>query len=196
MAENSISILVPEDNGIQLTQYLHGEPAVTSLQLAEHFSTRHRHVLRDIRAIIRKVPEIFAQSNFGPSEYIDATGRKLPCYLLTRDAFTLLAMGYNSPRAIAWKLKYIEAFNALEQMALEHLCGQIEVARQEGLEAGRREVFSIRRRDSPAYRALMRRALRYRGMGLELRDIGKLMDCSHQKIFFMLKDAKILGLEA
>jgi len=110
MAENSISILASGDNPIQ-HQHLYGEPAVTSLQLAEHFDIQHRHVLRDIRAIMRKVPEIFARSNFGPSEYTDETGRTLPCYLLTRDAFTLLAMGYNSARAIAWKLKYIEALS-------------------------------------------------------------------------------------
>ena len=96
-----------------------GKEVVTSLQLAEHFGIRHHHVLRDIKAIAKKTPEIFTQTNFGFSEYTDSTGRTLPFCLLTRDGFTLLAMGYNSARAIQWKLRYIEAFNALERAALE-----------------------------------------------------------------------------
>ena len=54
-------------------------------------------------------------------------------YLLTRDGFTLLAMGYNSKRAIEWKIRYIEAFNALEEHALELAR---EAGYQQGLENG------------------------------------------------------------
>jgi len=41
--------------------------------------------------------------------------RKDPAYQLTRDGFTLLAMGFTGKAALAWKIKYIEAFNKLEQ---------------------------------------------------------------------------------
>jgi phage regulator Rha-like protein len=36
-------------------------------------------------------------------------------YLMNRDGFTLLAMGFNGKKALTWKLKYIAAFNEMEQ---------------------------------------------------------------------------------
>lgn len=36
-------------------------------------------------------------------------------YLLTRDGFSLLVMGFTGSKALEWKLKYIEAFNKMEQ---------------------------------------------------------------------------------
>ena len=61
-----------------------------------------------------EVPEDFTKLNFQPSEYTDPTGRKLPMYQLTRDGFTLLAMGFTGARAMKFKLAYIEAFNRME----------------------------------------------------------------------------------
>ncbi|OLS02913.1 phage regulatory protein Rha [Tissierella creatinophila DSM 6911] len=40
-------------------------------------------------------------------------------YLLTRDGFTLLAMGFTGQKALKWKLKYIEAFNKMEKALKE-----------------------------------------------------------------------------
>ena len=45
--------------------------------------------------------------------------RKDPAYRLTRDAFSLLVMGMTGPAAIRWKLRYIEAFNAMERELAE-----------------------------------------------------------------------------
>jgi Rha family phage regulatory protein len=50
------------------------------------------------------------------SEYIDATGRRLKSHDMTRDGFTLLAMGFTGPRAMLWKVMYIEAFNIMAAM--------------------------------------------------------------------------------
>ena len=36
-------------------------------------------------------------------------------YLMNRDGFTLLAMGFTGKAALEWKIKYITAFNAMEQ---------------------------------------------------------------------------------
>ena len=96
-----------------------GKASINSLQLANNFGIKHHHMLRDIKVLVRKLPVIFTQSNFGLSEYTDSTGRSLPVYEITRDAFALLVMGYNSARAIEWKLKYIEAFNSMEQALIE-----------------------------------------------------------------------------
>lgn len=59
------------------------------------------------------------------SEYIDETGRSLPMFILYRDGFMLLVMGYTGKKALAMKLAYIEAFNRME----EELARQKEAAR-------------------------------------------------------------------
>lgn len=41
--------------------------------------------------------------------------KKLPIYVMNRDGFTLLAMGFTGAKALAFKLEYMNAFNAMEQ---------------------------------------------------------------------------------
>lgn len=91
----------------------------SSLDVATHFGKRHKNVLRDIEALKTKCPEEFTGLNFEPSEYIDPTGRKLPVYNLTRDAFMMVAMGFTGREAIRWKLIYIAEFNRMEAKIAE-----------------------------------------------------------------------------
>lgn len=47
--------------------------------------------------------------------------QKYTMYLMNRDGFSLLAMGFTGKEAVQWKLKYIEAFNQMEkQLAAQH----------------------------------------------------------------------------
>lgn len=48
-----------------------------------------------------------------------AQPRKDRAYLLTRDGFSLLVMGFTGAAAVRWKIRYIEAFNALEAAVRE-----------------------------------------------------------------------------
>lgn len=96
-----------------------GQPRVSSLAIAEHFQKRHDHVLRKIRQITTECPPEFIAPNFGETNYSDEIGRSLPMYQLSRDGFTLLAMGFAGKKALAWKIRYIEAFNAMEKALLE-----------------------------------------------------------------------------
>jgi Rha family phage regulatory protein len=64
---------------------------------AEHFEKQHGHVLRDIEAI--ELGPDLERVWFRPSSYVDATGRTLPSFNLTRQGFTLLAMGWTGERA-------------------------------------------------------------------------------------------------
>lgn len=90
-------------------------PAVTSLQVAEHFRKNHKDVLRDIRVTIEKCSSDFTERNFALSEYEDSTGRKLPMYLLSKDGFMMVAMGYTTPEAMTIKESYIARFNEMEE---------------------------------------------------------------------------------
>ena len=91
-----------------------GRPATTSREVAHYFRKRHDNVVRDIRSIMDNCPEEFTALNFEVRNYLDQTGRSLPMYIIFRDGFTLLAMGYTGPEAIRFKLAYIEAFNRME----------------------------------------------------------------------------------
>lgn len=89
-------------------------PAVTSLQVAEAFGKRHDNVIRDIRNTLDKCSESFAALNFEGSTFKDGTGRKLPCYLLSKDGLLMVTMGYTTPDAMRVKEAYIRRFNEME----------------------------------------------------------------------------------
>lgn len=86
---------------------------VSSRDVAEKFEKPHDKVLRSIRTLDCS-PE-FTAANFGVSEYKDPTGRTLPQYLMTRDGFTFLAMGFTGPKAAHFKELYIAEFNRMEE---------------------------------------------------------------------------------
>ncbi len=103
----------------QLTVSEQGIPLASSLDVAKVFEKEHFHVLRDIENLLKDIPEDFIATNFGLVEYTDAKGEKRPMYNLTRDAFTLLAMGFTGKKAMRFKVLYIETFNAMEKALLE-----------------------------------------------------------------------------
>lgn len=94
-----------------------GEPVASSRQIAENFEKNHNHVLRDIDSLKKDV------SNFGQMFFKttapDSYGREQRAYLMNRDGFTLLAMGFTGKAALEWKLKYIAAFNEMEKKLTE-----------------------------------------------------------------------------
>lgn len=92
-----------------------GELVVTSRQVAEDFEKMHKHVLRAIEDKISLNPILGSAKYFIESSYKDSTGRSNKEYLLTKDGFTFLVMGFTGAKADEWKLKYIEAFNKMEQ---------------------------------------------------------------------------------
>lgn len=98
---------------VEIAKFGKEERAIcTSLDVAETFGKEHKHVLRDIREL--GCSEEFNQSNFGPVEYVDTKGEKRPAYVITRDGFTLLVMGYTGDLAMKFKEAYIKQFNAME----------------------------------------------------------------------------------
>lgn len=90
-----------------------GEPVASSRQIAESFEKNHRDVLRAVDGLKEDVRN-FAQMFF-EAEAPDSYGRPQRIYLMNRDGFTLLAMGFTGKAALEWKLKYIQAFNEMEK---------------------------------------------------------------------------------
>jgi Rha family phage regulatory protein len=95
---------------------MHERQAVTtSLILAEAFEKEHRNVIRTIET---KIGELnFEQSSkmFSKGEYTNTQNKQQPMYYLNRDGFTFIAMGFTGRKADEFKLKYIEAFNRMEE---------------------------------------------------------------------------------
>ncbi|ENW9173976.1 Rha family transcriptional regulator [Escherichia coli] len=90
-----------------------GQAVTSSLAVADFFSKRHDDVLKKIRTL--ECSASFTARNFSVSDYTDCTGRKLPCYQITRDGFAFLAMGFTGKRAAQFKEAYINAFNQMEK---------------------------------------------------------------------------------
>lgn len=93
-----------------------GTLVVSSREIAEHFNKQHRHILRDIQVITddlgsaQKWTHLFIESKWQNEQ----NKQWYEEYLLTRDGFSLLVMGFTGKAALDWKLKYIEAFNKME----------------------------------------------------------------------------------
>lgn len=95
-----------------------GQITTTSQQIAAHFGKRHADVIRAIKKM--EIPDEYRERNFAltvVSRENPSGGAPIsaPMYRITRDGFTLLAMGFTGKTAMHWKLAYIEAFNKMEE---------------------------------------------------------------------------------
>ena len=95
-----------------LVEINNNQVVVSSRDIAEHFDKEHKNVLRNI-------DELVAQNSATKDMFLEATreyrGQNFRYFLMNRDGFSLLVMGFTGKKALEWKLKYIEAFNAMEQ---------------------------------------------------------------------------------
>lgn len=94
------------------------DQAVTSsLLVAEKFGKEHKHVLDSIRKLIEGCAEISADPMFEETTYVnEQNGQVYPMFLMNRDGFSLLVMGFNGKKAMQFKLDYINEFNKMEKM--------------------------------------------------------------------------------
>ena len=100
-------------SNIHIEQNTDGQLVVSSRQVAEHFEKRHADVLAGIENI--KTENSAVTPMFCETTYTAGTGKAYKEYLMNRDGFMLLAMGFTGKKALEWKIKYIQAFNAMEK---------------------------------------------------------------------------------
>lgn len=98
----------------ELINIINDEVVTTSLQVAEVFGKAHGKILRSIENL-NESKNGLVEKMFHKSVYKDAKGELRPMYYINRDGFSLLVMGFTGKAALNWKLKYIEAFNQMEQ---------------------------------------------------------------------------------
>ena len=97
----------------KLVQVADGQIVVSSRNIAEHFEKRHADVLAGIENI--KTENSAVTPMFCETTYTAGTGKAYKEYLMNRDGFSLLVMGFTGKKALEWKIKYIQAFNAMEE---------------------------------------------------------------------------------
>lgn len=85
----------------------------TSRNVADVFGKQHKSVLRSIENL--DIDRHNFEQMFYETVSPDSYGRKQKTYIMNRDGLSLLAMGFTGKEAMRWKLKYIEAFNQMEQ---------------------------------------------------------------------------------
>lgn len=84
-----------------------------SLLVAEKFGKEHNKVIRDIQNL--SCSDEFRAANFGVSSYISLQNKEFPMYVMTKDGFSFLVMGYTGVKAGMFKEEYIKAFNKMEE---------------------------------------------------------------------------------
>ncbi|HAP7971591.1 TPA: phage regulatory protein, partial [Enterococcus faecium] len=97
------------------------EAVTTSLQVAESFDKKHRHVLTAIDELKEGVAENWADL-FWEDTYVHPQNKQsYRIIYMNRDGFSLLAMGFTGKKALSFKLQYIEAFNKMEKELKDQL---------------------------------------------------------------------------
>jgi len=92
-----------------------GNPVTTSLLVAIKFGKEHRHVLDAIRNLITTAENSAVLSMFYETTYLNSQNKNQPMYIMNRDGFSLLVMGFTGQEALQFKLDFIVAFNGMEK---------------------------------------------------------------------------------
>lgn len=134
--------LLKKEHKMNLVQISNKKAITTSKVVADTFGKAHKDVIRAINNL--EIPRDFWERNFAPSKYQSKNhnGQILPAYEITRDGFTLLAMGFTGKKAMEFKVKYIQAFNEMEaKLRSAYPCGEVNVREYtRSLPAGKKEI--------------------------------------------------------
>lgn len=86
-----------------------------SLLVAKKFGKEHKHVLDAIRKLMTTAGNSAVLSMFCDTTYYNEQNKEPPMFIMNRDGFTLLAMGFTGEKALKFKIEYISAFNKMEE---------------------------------------------------------------------------------
>ena len=111
------NLILINDNSVEFKNK-DGQIYVSTRDIAKVFGKEHSKILRTIESLPN---DDFRQANFGLSKYTkdlqDGSGvHSYKEYLLTRDGFSMLVMGFTGTKAYQWKKDFINAFNQMEQV--------------------------------------------------------------------------------
>lgn len=128
----------------ELVQIIGKEVMCDSIQVSKSFGKRHDRVLRSVENLLGNLPKN-EDVKILEDSYIDAKGEKRKKYIMNRDGFSLLVMGFTGKKALEWKLKYIQAFNLMEKKLTELQSQDRLEARQQSKRTRLVETDAIKR---------------------------------------------------
>lgn len=127
----------------ELVESKKGKVYSTSLVFAKEFEIAHIHVLEKIRNLIIETPIV--KSSFIESKYKNERGREYPIYYLDRDGFMFLVMNTVGKRSNEMKLRFIGAFNAMENALLRQSNEEWNQSRKIGMTKRKELTDTIQR---------------------------------------------------
>ncbi|MFC6166661.1 Rha family transcriptional regulator [Acinetobacter terrestris] len=144
----------------ELISIKNGQVVTTDLLIAKAFNKRPSSVRRAIKNL--KCSQEFRLHNFAYTYYIDQQGKKQPSYLITKDGFILLVMGFTGKDATEFKIQYIETFNEMEKYLqsefkqFNNICQRFNLRKDDVSKSARNMVFW--KRDKPIFLDLIERS--------------------------------------
>ena len=173
-------------NVMDTLQTQDGQVMADSRDVAKFFGKRHDHVLEAIRNL--GCNEEFSAPNFRGTSYIDSCNREKSAYLMTRDGFTLLAMGFTGKEAMKFKIAYIQAFNDMEAKLrelttpttfLESLKLAVKLEEE-------KQALALELKDEKAKTSLLEKS----DDNVEVREAAKLLNMKPTELFTWLEENK------
>jgi Rha family phage regulatory protein len=96
-----------------------GQPVTSSLLVAQKFGKEHKSVMRAIEAVIEQTPENECKRNFALTsqdvEMPNGGFRQEPLYVMTKDGFSAVVLGFTGKQAIKFRWDFIAEFNQMER---------------------------------------------------------------------------------
>ena len=99
-----------------LVKVIEGQVVVDSREVAKNFGKAHGDVLKSVDVLVR---ENSLTKNMFYEDSREYRGQLFRYFVMNRDGFSLLVMGFTGSKALEWKIKYIQAFNAMEKALIE-----------------------------------------------------------------------------
>lgn len=119
---------------------------VSSRVVADRFAKRHYDVMLAIENKLKTLTtENFVVEDYFIKSQYEHNGNIYDEYLLTRDGFSFVVMGFTGREADVWKLKYIQAFNSMEACLRDRLSTDWLITRKQGRLVRRNETDALAR---------------------------------------------------
>lgn len=171
----------------------------TSLLVAEKFGKDHNHVLRDIRLIIEGVSNLEHTPMFDESTYThQQNGQEYPMFVMNRDGFTLLAMGFTGNKAMKFKIEYIQAFNDMETKIRDKQNFEIPKTLSKALMFAAKQAEQLEKQEAllleQAPKVEFYEAVTGSSDTIDMRSVATTLNCGlgRNKIFAILRYKKVL----
>lgn len=186
---------------LNLVHIRNGQAVTSSRTVAEIFEKYHKDVLEQIREIL--AAENSAARFFTESHFMNR-GKSYPEYLMNRDGFVLLAMGFTGKKALHFKMAYIDAFNAMEAQLMnarnDQFVGlgddEIKILRAiKFAEELSKTLFWLAKSESAAKKLAVECAARHFNLNIELFSF-MLSNTAESEVFNVTEIGRILKIEA